>query len=417
MSPMHKLTRRAFATAAALTAAALATTLLPSTAQQAAKAPIKIGALLSLTGDLQAYGENCLKGIKLALDQINAAGGVLGSPIQVVEADDQTSAQPAIDAAQRLVNVEKVAAIIGALGSGITIPVATTVTVPSKIPQISPASTAPTITTLDDNDFLFRTVPSDAFQGVALAQITREEKLDRLAVIYINNDYGQGLADSFKAAFEKRGGKITKAVPYEPGKASYRGELDQLKEGNPQALVVIGYPENGAVILRQALEGGLFKRFVLTDGMRSPDLAAQVGADKLEGSIGTSPQARTDTKAYQSFVQAYEAAYGEVPPTPYIDTAYDAAFLLALAIQKAGSTDGTAIRDALRQVANPPGTEILPGEWAKAVELLKKGEDINYTGASGSLDFDEKGDVAGTFAHWTFKGGKIVDLKVFEPKS
>ncbi len=180
--------------------------------------------------------------------------------------------------------------------------------------------------------------------------------------------------------------------------------------------MVIGYPENGAVILRQALEGGLFKRFVLTDGMRSPDLAAQVGADQLEGSIGTSPQARTDTKAYQSFVQAYEAAYGEVPPTPYIDTAYDAAFLLALAIQKAGSTDGTAIRDALRQVANPPGTEILPGEWAKAVELLKKGEDINYTGASGSLDFDENGDVAGTFAHWTFKGGKIVDLKVFEPE-
>ncbi|MFS8856681.1 ABC transporter substrate-binding protein [Synechococcus sp. H55.7] len=417
MSRMHKLTRRAFAAAAALTAAALATTLLPGTAQQAAQTPVKIGALLSLTGDLQAYGENCLKGIKLALDQINAAGGILGSPAQVVEADDQTSAQPAIDAAQRLVNVEKVAGIIGALGSGITIPVATTVTAPNEIPQISPASTAPTITTLEDSDFLFRTVPSDAFQGVALAQVTREENLERLAVIYINNDYGKGLADSFKAAFEKQGGKITKAVPYDPGKASYRSELTQLKEGDPQALVLIGYPENGVVILRQALEEGLFDRFVFTDGMRSPDLAAQVGADKLEGSIGTSPQALTDSKAYQIFADAYKAAYGELPPTPYIDTAYDAAFLLALAIQKAGSTDGTAVRDALRQVANPPGTEILPGEWAKAVELLKQGEDINYTGASGSLDFDEKGDVAGTFAHWTFQGGKVVDLKVFEPGS
>jgi branched-chain amino acid transport system substrate-binding protein len=234
MSPMHKLTRRAFATAAALTAAALATTLLPSTAQQAAKAPIKIGALLSLTGDLQAYGENCLKGIKLALKQINEAGGVLGSQIQVVEADDQTSAQPAIDAAKRLVNVEKVAAIVGALGSGVTIPVATTVTVPSKIPQISPASTAPTITTLDDDDFLFRTVPSDAFQGVALAQITREEQLDRLAVIYINNDYGQGLADSFKAAFEKRGARSPRPSPTSQAKLPTAASWISSRKGTPR---------------------------------------------------------------------------------------------------------------------------------------------------------------------------------------
>ncbi len=414
MSHMRKLTRRALMTAAAVAAAALTTTtLFPSTAQQ----PVKIGALMPLTGDLQAFGENCLKGVKLAIEQINAAGGILGAPAQLVVADDQTAPQAAIEGAQRLVTVEKVAGIIGALGSGNTIPVATTVSAPNRIPQISPASTAPTITTLDDKDFLFRTVPSDAYQGVALAQITRKEKLDRLAIIYINNDYGQGLADSFTKAFEARGGKITKAVPYEPGQASYRGELRQLKEKDPQALVLIGYPENGVVILRQALEEGLFNRFVFTDGMRSPDVAAQVGADRLEGSIGVSPQALTNTKAYQSFAEAYKKAYGELPPTPYIDTAYDATFVLALAIQKAGKTDGTAIRDALREVANPPGTEILPGEWKKAVELISKGQDISYTGASGSVNFDKNGDVAGTFAHWTFKGGKIVDLEVFEPQS
>ncbi|MEN9202336.1 MAG: ABC transporter substrate-binding protein [Thermostichus sp. DG_1_6_bins_120] len=413
MSRMSKLTRRAFAAAAVLTAAALTTTLFPGAAQQA----VRIGALMPLTGDLQVFGENCLNGVKLAIEQINAAGGILGAPAEVVVADDQTAAQPAIDGAQRLVTVEKVAGIIGALGSGNTIPVATTVSAPNRIPQISPASTAPTITTLDDDDFLFRTVPSDAYQGVALAQITREENLERLAIIYINNDYGQGLSDSFTKAFEARGGTITGAVPYEPGQASYRGELSQLTNGDPEALVLIGYPENGVVILRQALEEGLFDRFVFTDGMRSPDVAAQVGADLLEGSIGVSPQALTDSKTYQFFAESYKAAYGELPPTPYIDTAYDAAFVLALAIQKAGSTDGTAIRDALREVANPPGTEILPGEWEKAVELISKGEDIFYTGASGSINFDENGDVAGTFAHWTFQGGDVVDLKVFEPES
>lgn len=414
MSHMNKLTRRAFAAAIALTAAAFTTTLFPSAAQKQAA---KIGALMPLTGDLQAFGEKCLNGVKLAIDQINAAGGILGAPAELAVADTQTAPQPAVDGAQRLVTVERVAGIIGALGSGNTIPVATTVSAPNRIPQISPASTAPAITTLKDDDFLFRTVPSDAYQGIALAQVTRQENLKRLAIIYINNDYGQGLADSFKAAFEARGGTITKAVPYEPGKASYRGELSQLTSGNPEALVLIGYPENGVVILRQALEEGLFNRFIFTDGMRSPDVATQVGADRLEGSIGVSPQAPTDSKAYQLFAESYKAAFGELPPTPYIDTAYDAAFVLALAIQKAGSTDGTAIRDALREVANPPGTEILPGEWKKAVELLSKGEDIAYTGASGSVDFDENGDVAGTFARWTFKGGTVVDLEVFEPES
>ncbi|MEN9222434.1 MAG: ABC transporter substrate-binding protein, partial [Thermostichus sp. BF3_bins_97] len=130
MSRMSKLTRRAFAAAAVLTAAALTTTLFPSAAQQA----VKIGALMPLTGDLQVFGENCLNGVKLAIEQINAAGGILGAPAELVVADDQTAAQPAIDGAQRLVSVERVAGIIGALGSGNTIPVATTVSAPNRIP-------------------------------------------------------------------------------------------------------------------------------------------------------------------------------------------------------------------------------------------------------------------------------------------
>ncbi|NJO85617.1 MAG: amino acid ABC transporter substrate-binding protein, partial [Synechococcaceae cyanobacterium RM1_1_27] len=137
----------------------------------------------------------------------------------------------------------------------------------------------------------------------------------------------------------------------------------------------------------------------------------------LEGSLGVSPQALTDSNSYEFFASSYEESFGELPPTPYIDTSYDAAFVLALAIQKAGSsTDGAAIRDALRQVANAPGTEILPGEWEKAVELIAAGEDIQYTGASGGINFDDNGDVSGTFARWTFSGGTVVDLEVFEPE-
>lgn len=377
---------------------------------------IKIGALMPMTGDLQAFGETSLNGVNLAVEQINAAGGVLGQPIEVSIGDTQTAAQPSIDAAQKLVSIEDVVAIVGALSSGNTIPVAESITKSSKVPQVSPASTSPVISTLADDDFLFRTVPSDAFQGVALAQVAREQGLENVSIIYVNNDYGQGLADSFQAAFEAQGGTISGSVPYEKGQASYRGELQQLAADGAEALLLIGYPENGITILKQSLEEGFFDRFVFTDGMKAPEVIEAIGAEVLEGAFGTVSQSDTESEAYTRFTNAYEEMYGELPPKPYIDTSYDAMMILALAIQQAGSTEGPAIQQAIRSVANAPGVEILPGEWAKAVEAIANGEDIDYTGASGSLEFDEQGDVAGAFAHWEIQNGEIVTVKVFEPE-
>ena len=377
---------------------------------------LKIGALMPMTGDLQAFGETSLNGINLAVDEINAAGGVMGQPIAISVGDTQTAAQPSIDAAQKLVSLEGVVAIVGALSSGNTIPVAESITKENSIPQITSASTSPDITTLADDDFLFRTVPSDAFQGIALADVSREQGLERLAIIYVNNDYGQGLAESFEAAFTAQGGAVTAAVPYEQGQPSYRGELQQLAGTDAEALLLIGYPENGITILKQSLEEGFFDRFVFTDGMKAPEVIEAIGADFLEGAFGTVAQSASESDAYTLFNDAYEAAYGEVPPKPYIDTSYDAMMILALALEKAGNTDGIAVRDAMREVANAPGVEIKPGEWAKAAEAIANGEDIDYVGASGSVDLDDNGDVAGSFAHWAIQGGEIVTVEVFEPE-
>jgi branched-chain amino acid transport system substrate-binding protein len=383
-------------------------------AAPAAAQDVKIGALMSMTGDLQAYGESCLTGINLAIEQINAAGGLLDGEATVSVGDDQTAPQPGIAAAQKLVSVEGVAGLIGGLSSGITIPVAQSVTTQAGVPQISPASTSPAITDLKDDDFLFRTVPSDAFQGEALAQITRAAGYGTLAVFYVNNDYGEGLARSFQKAFEAQGGKVNASLPFEGNKASYRGELAQLAEGEPEGLVLISYPESGIVILRQALEEGFFSKFVFTDGMKAPEIIDAIGAEYLNGSIGTAPQALTDTDAFQRYREAYEERFGELPPKPFIDTSYDATMVLALAIEKAGSTEGRAIRDALREVANPPGETILPGEWEKAKALLREGQDIAYVGASGSVNLDDQGDVGGSFAHWTIEDGEIKTIDVFE---
>ncbi|MCF8039864.1 MAG: ABC transporter substrate-binding protein [Desulfohalobiaceae bacterium] len=377
---------------------------------------VKIGALMPMTGDLQAYGESCYTGVQLAIEQINEGGGVLGSELQLKLGDTQTKPQPGIDAAQKLVSVENVSAIVGALSSGVTIPVASSVTSSAGVVLMSPASTSPVITNLEDNDFLFRSVPSDAFQGVALAQLVEEAGYENVATLYVNNDYGEGLAVSFEKAFKSKGGTVSQSLAYEPGNASYRGELSKAASKGAEALNLIGYPENGITILRQALEEGLFTKFIFSDGLKAPEIIDSIGAKYLNGSSGTVPQALSDTPSAQNYLSAYKERFGQVPPKPYIDTSYDATFVLALAIEKAGKTDGKAVQEILREVANPPGEKVLPGEWAKAVKLLSEGKDINYVGASGSVDFDENGDVGGTFGHWMIKDGEIVTVKVFEPK-
>jgi ABC-type branched-subunit amino acid transport system substrate-binding protein len=393
-----------------LAGAALAAT--PAAAQE-----VQFGALMPMTGDLQAFGPSSLSGIELAIEQINASGGVLdGRELGVVVGDTQTAAQAAVDAAQKLVNVDDVVGLIGALSSGNSGPVATSVAGPTGVPQISSASTAPVLSDIEDNDFFFRTVPADSLQGVVLAQVVGGEGLESVSVMYINNDYGEGLATAFSEAYEERGGSVAASLAYEPGNASYRGELQNAATDGSEALVLIGYPENGVAILRQALEGGFFQQFVFTDGMKTPDIVDAVGAQFMNGSIGTAPQAVADSPAAAAFTEAYEAEFGELPPKPFIDSAYDAAFLLALAIEHAGSTDRTAVRDALRGVANPPGTEILPGEWEKAKQAIADGEDIDYVGAAGSQNFDENGDVPGTFAFWAIEDGEIVTKEIVEPE-
>ena len=280
-----------------------------------------------------------------------------------------------------------------------------------KVPQISNASTSPVITTLADNDFLFRTVPHDALQGVILANVMKQQGIDKVSVIYINNDYGQGLAEALENAY---GGEITGMIAYEEKQASYRGELQKAKEGGADTLVLIGYPGDGIPILRQSLEGGFFDKFVFTDGMKANEVGEAIGVP-LNGTFGTAPSADSESAAAKTFRQMYETKYGELPPQPFIDSAYDAGILMALAIQKAGSTDGTAVRDALREVAGPPGAEFGPGQFAAAKAALERGEDINYQGAAGTQDFDANGDVPGTYSHWAFQGGKVEEIELIRP--
>jgi len=378
----------------------------------AAAETIKIGALMSLTGALGPYGPSISDGAQMAVDEINAAGGVLGKQLELVVRDTATSPDVGRDAASKLVEIDKVPAIVGALSSGVTL-AASSVTIPAEVVLISPASTAPSLPALDDNDYVFRTVVSDEVQGVVLGRLAVILNYTRTSVTYVNNDYGKGLADTFKNTFEALGGQVLVMVAYEENKPSYRGEVDKLLAGNPDAIVMVSYPVDGNKQIVEAVEAGYQGAFLMTDGMKGegvapgPACASAESPGPIEGAYGT--VAAGGFKADQFEADYNAGGYG--PSTiPYYDKAYDAVMLIALAMVRAGEATGPAIRDNLRAVANPPGEIVYYNEFEKAVALLEAGQDINYQGAAGVVDFKDTGDVTGGILIWKVEGCHVVSV-------
>ncbi len=351
---------------------------------------LKIGLLDAFTGDLSDFGKAHENSVRLAVKEINEAGGVLGQDVEVVTGDTATDPSQGVAEANRLVNVEGVNAIIGALSSGVTLQVAESVAGPNSILEISQASTSPGLTEAKDNDFLFRTTISDVAQGIVLAGLAEEEGLASVCTMYINNPYGEGLSDAFAANFT---GEVTAKVPHESEQATYASELNQC--GDAEAIAAISYPESAGVFLREALEAGDITSFLFVDGTKSDKMFDTLGWESFDGMAGTAPGATLASPTGSAFDSAYEAEYGDRPPLPFMREAYDAVYLIALAAETAGSTDPTAMRDVLREVANPEGEVVNPGVegYAAALELIQAGEDINYEGAAHSCDFDENGDV------------------------
>lgn len=389
--------------------------LVPATGVRADEDKVEIGSLMAMSGALASYGPPINNGVLLAAKHINEAGGVLGREVDIITRDSKTDPTSGVDAAKKLVDVDGVNAFVGPLSSGVALPVAESVSIPEEVVQISPSATTPQMTDLDDDGYVFRTVPSDALQGVIIGQLALDLEYGQLSMIYVNNDYGKGLADAAGDWFEEKGGEVLKKVPYEKGKASYRGELQEATAGNPEALVLIGYPENGANILRQAISGGYINEFIFPDGMQAPEIIENVGAQYLNGTYGTAPGSK-DTPSADTFKETYTEEYGSTPPKPFMTNAYDAAAVISLAMQKAGSTDPEAIKNNLRDVANPPGEKIYAGPegFEKAFQLLENGEEINYEGAGGSVDFNADGDVVSPIQVWKIEDGEIITDRVEE---
>lgn len=364
----------------------------------------QIGLVFHFTGSAGQQPRFLENAVRMAVSEINAAGGVNGKPLGLMAKDDKLDPDFGEQAAQALVQ-DGVVAIMTAT-SGVTQRILSTVTDPALVPVVSPSATSPTLTGYAAHGTFFRTAPSDAFQGAILAQEVYSDAVRDVAVIHIDNAYGSGLTEVFKTQFEALGGTIRNVVSYPEGKTlDFSQQVTQLfSKGVPDGVLIVAYLVDGSNITRdlQVYDPQPRPQFYGTEGLYDSSFLLNGAADILNGFRGTTNAAPVDSATYQYFARQYLAGTGS-EPILFSECGYDAVYLIALAMQQGGANTREAILANLRSVSNYSGAPardlvVGPGEWAKAKAGLIAGQHVKYQGASGSIQWDANGDVtSGTY--------------------
>ncbi len=375
--------------------------------QVAAAQTVKIGILLGFTGPEESQAPGIYNGAALAIKEINASHAFLkGAKLVGIKGDDTcTDASAAVAAATRLVTSDHVDGIVGGHCSGVTGAVLQSVARPNGIVMVSPSATSPSLSTAPSDGLFFRTAPSDARQGQVMSDVLMKKGIKKVALTYTDNDYGKGLADAFSAAYKKAGGTITVSLPHQDGKADYSAEVATLAAAGGDMLVVAGYADQGGKgIVQGALDTGAFSKFYLPDGMNTDAFLNHFGK-ALDGSLGDFGE--SNGKGFKAYVAEAKTA-GFDGTAGYSAQGYDAAALIALAMEAAHSTKGSVYKNKIEAIANGPGVKIYAGQLAKGLKLLSEGKPINYQGASSVHLIGP--DSAGTYRIYTIENGKRVTL-------
>ena len=365
---------------------------------------VKIGVFLGFTGPIESTVALMAPGAELAIKEVSDSGKLLGGSTVTAVRGDTTCIDSAVAtaAAERLITSDGVKAIVGGDCSGVTTATLQNVAKPNGIVMISPSATSPALSTIEDDGLFFRTAPSDARQGVIVAEILKEKGVGSIAITYTNNDYGKGLADAIDKNFKAMGGNVTINAPHEDGKGDYTAEVGALAAAGGEVLVVAGYVDQGGRgVVQASVDTGAFDTFYFPDGMVSPALVENHGSD-LDGSYGANPG--TDSPGAATYADMAKAAGFDAGP--FSAESYDAAALILLAMQAAGSSDSSALKAKVMDVANAPGEKIFPGELAKALDIIAKGGDVDYVGAS-AVELIGSGESAGNYRQVEYAGGKM----------
>lgn len=373
----------------------------------------KIGAVLPTSVD---WGRPIAETAQFVVEQVNAAGGVAGCEVEMVLRDSQVDPKVGVDAAKALVDLDGVQVLLGAVSSGVSMPILTSVTVPGKVMQMSCCSSSTAFTQLaaeqKTDGLWFRTFATTGVQAAVGAKVAADEGYGSVAVLYKNDDWGQDLANLIVSDLEALGIEVTASVAINDGQPSYRAEVTSALAGNPDALYLGLYPNEGTAAVREWLSLGGTQNMIMANSLKSEEFRDNVGLQYLGSAIGTDTASpRVDSAA--AFVEMYKDKFGSEPSGPGLANSYDATMIALLAMEAAGKdATGPEIAAQVARVTDPEGTPVTAdGEgFAKAREILGQGGSVMYQGATGNVRFDANGDVSAPAVLWSFAEEGVEEL-------
>ena len=361
---------------------------------------VKIGNLLALTGPIPTISELMGEAIDLAVEHINDQGALFeeNQKLVVIRKDSKCDPLEVITSAKELVEIERVSGIIGPVCSIPTISQAEEVSIPSGVVTITMSASSKKISSFELNsDLVFRTVSSYSHQGAILAKVAMMKKIDNVVILYENDKSNENLVNSFVKRYENLGGEVSHILSFEKGKDSYLNDTSILRKKSENLILISNDLESTITVLNGLKKDNMFDIILGSEGLLRQKLINEIDSELIKKLSVISPAYDLDSLAFKEW-EKYANTAGIEATTPFLPNAYDATFILGLAIEMAGSEDLKKIATSIRDIANSPGEKILPGEWEKAKLLISSGESIDYIGASGKIQFDDKGDVIGNYS-------------------
>jgi branched-chain amino acid transport system substrate-binding protein len=382
----------------------------PAILSAQSKEPIPIGTLCPLTGAGGSYGPDMQRSVVAVVERINKAGGIHGRPVQLFHEDDQTSAEAGVRAARKLIDVNKVVAIVSTWASAVTLAVKP-LCVEAKVFVIG-VSGADTVTQGDHKGYVARTQPNTNLQGRMYAKFaTSKREWKRVAYVALQTPYARSFGDAFSGVLKAAGVTITDDLIYEDKKPSYRSEVTRVLATNPDLIMLEGYTPDSVVMAKDIYKAG-YKGAILGPSFAiNAKFIEGVGAEVAEGIWNMDRAPLFESPGYKEF----SAAVPRSDQSPYAPQAWDQMSLVALALVAGkGEVSGTVINQNLRAVANPPGAAVY--SFAEGAKMLGEGKKINYEGASGACDFDQIGDIlSAPFAVQQVRKGKSELVTIINP--
>ena len=365
-----------------------------------AHSEVNIASFLALSGPLPTISKSMGEAINLAVEQINDQGALFkdNQKLIVIRKDSKCDPFTIIDTAKNLVEKERVSGIIGPVCSSTTISQAEKVSIPAGIVTISMSASSKKISSFEiDTDLVFRTISSYSHQGKILADVANMKKIGKVVIYYENNKSNEDIVNNFNKNFKDLGGEVVQILPFENGEENYFKDLSELEQKSENLILISNNIESTINILRDLQKNNRFSIILGSEGILNQRVINETESEVAKKLSVISLDYDVNSLAFKEW-QKYAITAGIDATASFLPNAYDAAFLMGLAIESAGSLELEKIASSIRDVANSPGVKIFPGEWEKAKLLISSGESIDYVGASGKIEFDSNGDVIGNYS-------------------